>query len=329
VPLYQSKAIENFAEYVKAYPKSEMTPTALMALGTLYSLQDKPQEAEKIYAQLTREYPDSEQAKNVVFAQARSLMDVGQMEKAVKVFEKMFADASKFTPAQFLQAAQAMREARQYPQAIRALQEARKAVDRREVWEPATMALAEAYAAMADWPNTAKAIEEMLAKYPASGYTVNANFLLSRAYAEIGQQAQTGAERFQVFNSAVKAMGKARQYARQADERARADVELASIQLLMEKKNEAMASFQRILLLADYGNPKVVPYIEKALESVVPLLQEAESHADIVESCEAYLKAMPGGRLAVQGRQWRDQAKLKLAASGQPGAAPAPPAGQP
>ena len=312
VPTYQANAIKGFNVFLEQFPKSEMAAPALSSVGTLYFLQGKADEAEKVYTRLSKEFPDSEQAKNVTFALARSLMDIGQMEKAVAVFEKMLATADKFTPGQFQQAAAVIFGAKQYETAAKFYRQAAKAVDQRAVWEPAMVGLAESLAAVNDWPGTVKTIEELLGKYPNSGFTVSANFLLSRAYAEIAAKEADSVKKSIAFMKAASAIHQARKFIKDAGFNARADYETARLQLLEGKKNEAMASYVRIILLRDPSDAKVAPWYERAVEDGLPLMIEMGRYGDAVESGEAYLKGFPQGRLQGQVRQWRDQAKVKM-----------------
>lgn len=325
VPLFQTRAIEGLNAFLAKYPKSELAASALSGLGTLYYLQKNPQEAQKAYDKLKKDYPDSEQAKNVTFASAKSLAEIGRMEEAVKVFESMLADAQKYSAGQFLQAAGYLYEAGQFETAGKFYQQAAQASDLRPVWEPAMLGLARSSVGAGNWAETVKALETVLAKYPVSGFTIEANFMLTRSYAELASKETDQAKRFKLFNKAIGAINTARKFIKDTDLRARADFETAHIELLMGNKDEAQASFVRILLLMDPSNPKVAVWFEKALQEGVPLLLEMGSYSDVVDGCEAYLKACPQGKLADKARQWRDSAKVKLITSqpsGGPAAAP-------
>ncbi len=321
VPVFQTKAIEGLNAFLAQYPKSEQGAVALSGLGTLYFLQKNPEEAQKVYARLVKEFPDSEQAKNVKFAQATSLAEIGRMDEAVRVFESMLADAQKFSAAQFLQAANYLQEVGQFATAGKFYQQAataveqRPAAEQRAIWEPAMVGLARSSAAAGNWPETVKALETVLAKFPSSGFTIEANFMLTRGYAELGAKEADPIKSRLLFNKAIGAVNTARKFIKEADLRARADFETAHIELLMGNKNEAQASFVRILLLTDPSNAKVAPWYERALEEGVPLLMELGGFNDVMEGCQAYLKSCPQGRLADKARQWRDAAKVKMITS--------------
>jgi tetratricopeptide (TPR) repeat protein len=317
VPVFQAKAIEGLTAFLAKYPKSEHGVAALSGLGTLYFLQKNASEAEKTYSRLVKEYPDSEQAKNVKFAQATSLADIGRMSEAVKVFESMLTDAAKFTPGQFLQAAGYLAGLGQHEAAGKMYQQAatmaerRPEAEQRAVWEPAMIGVARSGAAVSNWPDTVATLEAVLAKYPRSGFTIEANFMLTRGYGEMGAKEKDTAKRAKLFNKAIGAINAARKFIKDPELRARADFETAHIELLMGEKQEAQASFVRILLLTDPSNSKVVPWYEKTLEEGVPLLMELGSYGDVIEGCQAYLRSCPQGKLSEKARQWRDAARVK------------------
>lgn len=315
VPLYQTKAIEGFAEFIAKYPKSDLAPSALSTLGSLYVLQNKPEDAEKMLSRLAKEYPDSEQAKNVTFFLADSLVKIGQREKAAQVFERMLQDAAKFKPSQFLQAATFLGEAGMHETAIKFHAQA-AASPERAIWEPAMMGLGNSHVALGNYSEAIKVIEALLAKYPNSGFTVNASFLLSRCYIELAAKETAQARRDEHCLKAIGVMKTLLKFIREPGERARADYQVAHIHLLGGHKEEALAAFARILLLTDPTKPKVGEWYEKAAEEGIPLMLEMNRASDALDGCEAYLKAMPQGRIVDTVRGWRDQAKVRLVTSG-------------
>jgi TolA-binding protein len=317
VPLYQGKAVEGFNDFLTKFPKSELAPSALSGLGTLYFLQNKPEDADRIYTRIEREYPESEQAQNIAYSQIDSLMKIGRPEEAVKAFGKMMTNAQKFKPSQFLLVGTLMNDAKQYDTAIKAFEQVRSTSTDRAVWEPASMGIGKAEAAQGKYAAAVKPLDELLTKYTNTGYKVDAAFILSRAYAELGAKETDAAKRTEVFNKAIKSLNTVRLVGgKEPDLRARADFETAQVQLLQGNKDEAQASYQRLILLSDIGNPKVMPWVEKGVEEGVPLILELKRYSDVIDLCETYLKTFPQGRSVDRVRQWRDQAKIKLATGG-------------
>jgi TolA-binding protein len=313
IPVYQAKAIEGYEAYLKAFPKSEMAPSALGAMGTLYYLLNKPDDAGKAFDRLAKEYPASQQALNMVFVRAESLMNMGEKERAVKVYADMLKNPAQFNPPQFLRAARLLYDEKEFVTAGQLFAEARKSTDV-PVWQAASLGYGQSLAGAGQHAEAIKVLEEFLNKYKKSGYIIEINLTLSRSYAEVAKLEADAQKRKQAFDKAFSAMSKVHQYARDPEMKVKADVEMAAIQVLMGDKLGALASYQRILLFTDPSNAKVRTHVEQAFDSSLPLFRETTRFADMLEACETYLKQFPQGQYNSKARQARDEAKAKLAA---------------
>ncbi len=313
VPVYQAKAIEGFELFLKEYPKSELAPSVLGAMGALYYLLNKPDEAGKAFDRLAKEYASSPQAQNMVFTRADSLMSMGEKAKAVKVFAEMLKTPQLFDAAKFLKAGQVLLDAGEYETAVQLLAEARKSKDV-PLWQAATVGMGRAMVGAGQYEEAVKEFEAFLEKYKKSYYVIEVNLALSRCYAEMAKKTSDPAKAKDLFGKAFGAMSKVRQYAREPEMMVKADLELAGIQVLMGDKMGAMASYQRILLFAESSNPKVRPHIESAFERSLPLFRDINKFDGMLEACENYIKQFPQGQYIVKARQGRDEAKARLAA---------------
>lgn len=313
VPLYQQKAIEGYEDFMKGFPKSEMAPAALGAMGTLYYLLNKADEAGKAFDRLAKEYPTSQQAMNMVFVRADALMNMGEKERAVKVYAEMLNNPANFSAAQFMRAGGVLYDAGEFDISSRLFAEARKSKDI-PMWQAATVGYGKALSGAGKFDEAIKALEDFLEKYKKSGYVIEVNLVLSRSYAEMAKKESDTTKSRQLFDKAFSAMSKVRQYARDPEMMIKADVEMAAIQELMGDKSGALASYQRILLFTDPSNTKVRPYIENAFDHSLPLFRDTQRFTDMLESCETYLKQFPQGQFSAKARQCRDEAKAKLAA---------------
>ncbi len=311
---YRDKAIADYDAFLKAFPKADRAAFALSRMGVLLQVSGRSDEATTVFDRLSREYPSSDEAKDVVFMRGMGLIELGQMDKAVGVFEQMFANKRAFTAAQFLRVGKIMAEAGQPATAIRFFQEVRGQSQQRDVWEPATLAIGQAYLAQTNHADGARLIEELLAKYPNTGYMVDSGFVLCQAYIALAQAERDPGRRTELLDKAIRSVKKVRTYSKEADIRARSDIQVAEIEQLGGNAESAVASYTRLLLLADANNPKVRPYIEQAFERSIPLLLGIQRHRDVIENCGIYLDAFPRGRLVNQARGWRDSARLKVAA---------------
>jgi tetratricopeptide (TPR) repeat protein len=310
--VYQQKAIEGYASFLKEFPKSDLAPAALGAQGTLHYLLNQSDEAGKCFDRLVKEYPESDQAKNTVFVRADALMAMGEKEKAVKVYAEMLKNTKAFNPSQFLRASRVLLEAKEYEVAKGLFAEAMKSPEP-GVLQAATVGYAQALGGGREYEAAVSVCTNFLAKNPKSGYVIEVNLALSRAYAELGRKAMPDLKAAKpYFDKSYSAMGKVRQYARQPEMLVSADYEMALIQIMQDEKLPAMASFVKILDFADYSNINVRPIVENAFEAALPLMKELGRYKDMIEACETYLKQFPQGRLVNKARQGRDDAKTRL-----------------
>jgi tetratricopeptide (TPR) repeat protein len=321
-PLYQARSVEEYEAFLKAFPRSSLAPSALSSMGVLLLVLNRSEEAAAVYERLSREFPDSEQARNAVFARGSALLDMGERGKAVAVFQEMFDRPSAFSAAQFYQAGRVMADQGEAETAIRAFRQAAQTAGEANLKEMALFALGEVLVKKEDWAGAVRELEALFALNPNTGYLLPASFLLARAHAALGEGASDERTRGHHFNAAIRALNRASRVIQTPEDRARRDLEMATLQKLKGDSDGAVASYQRLVLLGDVRNPKVRPFIEQAFEAVMPLLLERGFFQDMVDNANLYLENFPRGRLVTQARQWRADAQRRLALSG--GALPAP-----
>ncbi|MEI7435341.1 MAG: tetratricopeptide repeat protein, partial [bacterium] len=316
VTAFRTQAIESYQQLIKQFPKSELGPTALSSMGTLYYLLGKPAEANTAYEQLKRDFPDAPQARNIIFARGQSLLDLGRADDAVKVFEEMFASPKLYSANQFMMVGDEMYKIGQSKTAGRAYRQATTlaASDTnsaaRSVWQMSMMGLSKACTAQSNHLESAQSLEQLFQKYSNSSFIVEGNFLLSQSYAALAAT-QPEAERAASFTKASRALNQARRFTKEPDMKVRADLETAALQLQQGRKQDAVASYQRVLLLTDPNRVKAVPYMNTAFRKVVPLLRELNQLGDAMEDCETYLRMFPDGPEAERARAWRAELRAR------------------
>ncbi len=304
---FRRAAVETYRRYLEEFPDSESAPAALSMTGALFLMLDRSHDAAQAYDRLARDYPDSPQARDALFAQGSSLIAMGQSERALKVFEEMFTNPDAFTGPQFLRVAGLMHEEQQYDSAIRALTVA-MTTDQRSVWERAAIKKAVILMEQNRFADAVATIKELFQRYPQSAHSVEAGFLLSNAYARMASDMRDTQQRVETLQQSISALRRVRRITETPADRARADYELAGIQMLMDQRQEALASYLRLFLLSDINTPGIRPLLEKAYEQAVPLLFEYGQYDEIIDTSRVYLDLFPNGRLAGAARRWRSEA---------------------
>jgi outer membrane protein assembly factor BamD (BamD/ComL family) len=82
-------AIRKWMKVVHDYPKSDIAPTCLWSVGWNYYRQEDYINAQNAFNIFTKNYPDSDQIKKVLYWQGRSLINIGNRGKKVEQFERL------------------------------------------------------------------------------------------------------------------------------------------------------------------------------------------------------------------------------------------------
>ena len=116
LPKYKQLAIKDYEKILELFPKAPGVPIVLLQLGTLYSTirtddaaeaEENTKKASGYFDRLSKDYPDSEQAKNALYLQAKALMELGYRPEAIKKYGEMIATpGGKYTPLQLANAAE-------------------------------------------------------------------------------------------------------------------------------------------------------------------------------------------------------------------------------
>jgi TolA-binding protein len=307
--LYRQAAVKLYRQFVERFPNSRLAPTAMSSLGAVLLAADKADEAAEVYRELSRRYPDSEQGQNARFAMVRSLVEVGQSIKAVAVLDEMIAEANAYSADQFLRLGELF-AAREEPEAaVRAYRAAMaRAAGQPEagaVEQRALFGIGAAGVAAGRYEEAAEAIDRLLTAYPRTGFFFDARFLLADAWQQQGQP-QRGIEALKdVFERAQDQVVLNR-----------ATLRLARLQVEAGQPEAALASTQRIVLLADPKEKDMAPVLEEAMALGIRLLGEQERWTDVMEQCNRYQDLYPAGAHINDVRQWRSRAAVAGAVGG-------------
>jgi tetratricopeptide (TPR) repeat protein len=331
VKAYQLVAIKALQQLVDTYPKSRYAAPALSQIGTLWTIMEKPDEAQEALKRLQSKYPETPEAQNALFMLGKSLLDLGMRKRAIDVFRDMFSGQGKYSNSQILTAGNELLKAGEYDISLQAFDRVLAATEERVYVEKAMMGKGQVMVERKEYDKAAGVLQNMLDKYPNSGMTVEASLQLSRCYGELAQGEADDDKRLDLFNKAVLAMTKARQHDKSAGFRARSDVVIAKLILLKAAaetefgdeakaktyRGKAISTLQALMMLGDTNDKDARPHIEDAFATCLPLLIEAEHWQEALDDCDSYFEIFgQSGRYASEVRRVRSKAKTKLAVSG-------------
>ncbi len=330
--VYRAQAIKRLRTLVKEYPKSAFAPAAYSQMGTLWTLLEKPDQAEKALQTLQKNYPESDEAKNATFRLAMSLLKLGKRERAVQKFKEMFAKANRgrFTERQILRAGNELLEAGEYKISADAFESVLATADKQARISPALLGKGKAFTELGKYEEATEALDKLLNDYPRSKSIIEACLYASRAYSEMAAEEEDDDKRFRLFNTAVKRMRKVRMYTRDPASLAKSDLEVARIERRKaesEKKfgseekaarnrNKAIATYQILIMNANVVNENVRPYIQDAYHECIPLMLETENWDDVITESNAYMSQFPDGKYLLEIKQWKNRAQTKKVMAG-------------
>lgn len=167
-----------FQNYLARYPKGRNAPAALLQIGTLQAAQGDIEASRATLDRLTRDFPESDEAKNSIPLLADSLFQMGMRGEAINTYKRMFAAGGTYTPGQYMDAGTKLLDAGEAKLAVEACDAVLKAKNA-AAWQPQAMLL-RTRALLADkQPEAAyKQIIEMLDKYGKTRAALDANLAL-------------------------------------------------------------------------------------------------------------------------------------------------------
>jgi tetratricopeptide (TPR) repeat protein len=326
VPAFRKEAIAAFEEYVRLYPKGRLAARAQLQVGTLYTLLQDVPNAQAALEKLSTSYAESEEAKNSVPMLAASLIEMGLRGEGVAKYRQMFAAGGTYTAGQYMAAARALEEAKEYDLSAQAYEKVLAATQELALVANAKLGRARALAGLKRYPEAHKALVEFIKDKELSKLmlAVDANLLLVEVAREEGRTEKDDVERTRLFNAAIDALKMVKKYRKEPEELAALDLAAGEILLrkmeaekglglaaqAAETRGKAIVAFQVMILNLNPGNIRLAASLEKAYFFCVPLLLEHGKHRDAQEDCETYLRIFPDGRYQTDIQNWLNQAKI-------------------
>ncbi|MGA1529635.1 MAG: tetratricopeptide repeat protein [Kiritimatiellia bacterium] len=294
IPAYRQQAIKAYELFVSKFGSSDLASRALNGMGTVQLELKRFEDAAATFDRLARDYPNSEEGKNALFSLARAAMEIGEFDQGVTAFNRMMSQSARFQPEEFIRLGMMMGDAGYAKEAIAAFSEVQKKVEqlpaagqeaKRPLLERALFGGAQAYYKAERYEEAIQTAQELLTRYPQSGLFYEAKFIECEAYRELGRNQEAVASLNDVIN-----------FATDSSLINRATVTLAGIQRNHGELTEALASYQRLALLADRNNPESLPLIESAFLASVEIAAELQRYQDVIANADDYVELFPQGQ---------------------------------
>lgn len=336
---YRKLSVQAFEDYLKEFPENKYSARAQLQIGTLYTVMigtakddaakaDYKKRSQEAFETLSKMYPHSEEAKNSVPMLAAALMDMGLRGEAVAKYSEMFTVDGRYTSGQYMKAAEALLEAKEYSMALQGF--TKVLATAKDLFTKASASIgkakvligqkkfAEARTILSNFVNDKKMSKLLL--------SVEANLLLAKAASEEGRTEADNDLRKELFNQAVDALRVVEDYRTNETDKVEirletgnmlvrkmeAEKNLGLTKQMVESRGKAIVAYMSLIDRIDPGDAALAPYLEKAYFAFIPMLLEHKAFKQAVENCQIYLKLFPEGRYTTEVQNWLNQAKIEL-----------------
>ena len=255
---FRKQAIASFEEYVKQYPKGKYAKAAYVKLGTMCTVVNDVDGCKRALDALSREFPDSDEAKNAKPRIAKILVEMGMRKEGTAIYAEMLKLDGNYTAGQFVNAGEALIEARSWDLADQAFS---KAIDKAGTNQMSTVARARIGQAKALYKQNSLAgardqLDQLLGDDKMSRLAVaaDANLLLVKVASEQGRTEKDDDLRKKHFGAAIGALKKLRTYWKSKPQHEQDAIDLMSADVTisrmnaedaMDLKEQAIASCER------------------------------------------------------------------------------------
>ena len=340
---FRRKAAENLEEYVKAYPAGRYAKGAYVKLGTIYTALGDVEKSKEALDRLQRQFPDSDEAKNALPRLAKSLIEMGMKEEGTKRYAEMLKQNGKYTAHQFVNAGEALIEARSWDLANQAFEMAKSlaATNQTTTIAKANIGLAKALYKQKSLVEAREALEAFFSNKRMAYVPIaaDAHRLMVDVASELGSKQRDDKQRQKDFSTAVRSVKALRSFYKQqkrpqheqdavdlmsADVRIkkmRAEESMGLEDAAMASRESASTTLQGFLQAhapsEDHPIDKMtageLANLERCYATLLPLLVDLGDRQVnyVVKFGEEYIKYFPNGKSLSDVQNAVNKAKVK------------------
>jgi tetratricopeptide (TPR) repeat protein len=255
---FRENAVKEFEVYLKNYPAGKYAKAVYERIGSIYTVLGQMEKTKDALDRLSRQFPDSDEAKNAKPRLAKSLIEMGMAKEGAEIYAEMLRTDGAYNANHFLDAADALVEAKNWDLAKRAYQRVLQLAKANQfnTIARARLGMARMSLEQGSLAEARDALDQFLGDPKLSKMTLaaDANFLLVKVASEQGRKERDSVMRGKYFNAAIGALKKVRQYwsKRPVWEQDRLDLESGEVlidrmraEMAMDLKTEAMETCAR------------------------------------------------------------------------------------
>ena len=331
----RERAVASYQAYIDAYPEGRYVKSAYVQLGTMYTAMGDVVKSKEALDALSRKFPESDEAKNAMPRLAKNLIEMGKKREGTDIYGQMLRTDGKYTAGQFLNAGEALIEARSWDLANQAFDKAERmaASNQTAVVAKARLGKAKTAFRQGSLVEAREALDAFLEDKKMSKMLIaaDANFLLVEVASAQGKTEKDPVLRKKYFGAAIGALGKVRVYWSDKPRWEQDRLDLLSGNVVIQRmeaeramglNDEAMetcgaAASKFQVFIQSHGPTESMPFdkmdvgsqnnLEEAYAKLMPLMVELikvqkepadrKFQADkVVELAEEYERLFPNGK---------------------------------
>ena len=297
---WKDLALLHFELFLKEYPRSKKAPESMARMGTIYLERNDSVKASAILDQLTKDFPNSNAAKNALFIQGQALTEAGQFAKGIKCFQKIQPHFNEVPYGNLVYISDQCLKQNAPEVVISANTEIlRRAMhpehdDYKKITkhakEKAQFLLALAFQSTKNYTNAIKQAENLLKDNPHTGYFFDAKFLLADVRTHTTPPD---------WGNAENDIGDILQFTNSSILKNKANCMMGDVMLnsgIPEKRAGALACYQIVAILADPAIPENRPWIEHAIVKSARIYADDKNTEKLQKMADLYNKFFSGGK---------------------------------
>ena len=328
LPKYRERAAQSYEAYVAAYPNGneKYLKSAYVSLGTIYTALGDMAKSKDALDRLSRQFPDSDEAKNAKPRLAKSLIEMGLKREGTEIYAEMLRTDGAYTAQQFLAAGEALIDAKSWDYANQSFERAIRLAGTNypTVVARSRLGIAKSAYKQGSLAEAREALDQFLADPKMSKMLIaaDANFLLVQVASDQGRAEKDATMRGKYFGAAIGALKKVRGYWSKKEPWEQATLDLLSGDVLVDRMKaeetmglveeaketcgRAAATFQ--VFIQAHGATESHPIdkmsagelanLERAYASMLPLFvkQGAVQADNVLKFGQQYLDLFPNGK---------------------------------
>lgn len=336
---FRENAAKSYEDYLTAYPEGRYSTNAYVRLGTIYTALGDTEKSRDALDRLSKAFPNSPEAKNAKPQLAKSLIEMGMKKEGAEIYAEMLRTDGAYTAWQFVNAGEALIEAKSWSLANDAFEKAIHKAGTNQLLTVARARLGEAKALykQKSYVQARDALDQFLddEKMARMTIAVDAHQLMIEVASEQGRTEKDSDLRAKHFGKAIGSVKKLRNYWKNKPQWEQDSVDLmsADVKLRQMAAEEAMglkeeadksgrtAASTLLAFLQSHGIDENHPAdkmsagelgnLERCYATLVPLCAKLGSDfADnIMKFGQEYLDLFPNGKARTEVQNAMNQAK--------------------